>query len=146
MKDTSVDAPVASRSQAAALVVREGEEPWTPVELDEVRGHLLADQERLREEMAASAEGIVAMMREGGDGPGSDQADIGSSSLERDAEMSLVHNAREMLFQIEHALRRTADGTYGICESCGNAIGKQRLLAFPRATLCVTCKQREERR
>jgi RNA polymerase-binding transcription factor DksA len=51
-----------------------------------------------------------------------------------------------MLFQIEHALRRTADGTYGICESCGNAIGKQRLLAFPRATLCMTCKQREERR
>jgi hypothetical protein len=38
------------------------------------------------------------------------------------------------------------EGTYGICESCGEPIGKMRLMAFPRATLCMTCKQREERR
>ena len=37
-------------------------------------------------------------------------------------------------------------GSYGICESCGNPIGKMRVMAFPRATLCLTCKQREERR
>jgi DnaK suppressor protein len=37
-------------------------------------------------------------------------------------------------------------GTYGVCESCGQPIGKARLLAFPRATLCVACKQRQERR
>ena len=43
-------------------------------------------------------------------------------------------------------LARIADGTYGICESCGNPIGKGRAMAFPRATLCLTCKQREERR
>ena len=41
---------------------------------------------------------------------------------------------------------RIEDGTYGICESCGEPIGKMRLMAFPRATLCMTCKQREERR
>jgi DnaK suppressor protein len=51
-----------------------------------------------------------------------------------------------MLLQAERALARIEDGTYGICESCGNPIGKARLQAFPRATLCVTCKQREERR
>ena len=96
--------------------------------------------------MAATEEGIATLLRSSAEGAGSDQADIGSTSLERDAEMSLVHNAREMLFQVEHALARTADGTYGVCESCGKPIGKQRLLAFPRATLCVTCKQREERR
>ena len=50
------------------------------------------------------------------------------------------------LAQIERALQRIEDGTYGVCESCGNAIGKMRLMAFPRATLCMTCKQREERR
>ena len=48
--------------------------------------------------------------------------------------------------QIDRALARIADGTYGICESCGNPIGKMRAMAFPRATLCMTCKQREERR
>ncbi|MBN9325656.1 MAG: TraR/DksA family transcriptional regulator, partial [Cellulomonas sp.] len=41
---------------------------------------------------------------------------------------------------------RIAAGTYGACESCGKPIGKARLQAFPRATLCVECKQREERR
>ena len=38
------------------------------------------------------------------------------------------------------------DGTYGVCESCGQPIGKMRVMAFPRATLCLSCKQREERR
>ena len=47
---------------------------------------------------------------------------------------------------IDRALARIADGTYGTCESCGNPIGKGRAMAFPRATLCLTCKQREERR
>ena len=44
------------------------------------------------------------------------------------------------------ALARIADGTYGVCESCGKPIGKRRLMAFPRATMCMECKQREERR
>ena len=55
-------------------------------------------------------------------------------------------NAREMLRQNEHALERLDDGTYGICESCGQPIGKLRLQAAPRATLCMPCKQKEERR
>ena len=45
-----------------------------------------------------------------------------------------------------NALERLETGTYGNCESCGQPIGKARLQAFPRATLCVSCKQREERR
>ena len=60
--------------------------------------------------------------------------------------MSLANNARDMLAQIERALARIEDGSYGVCESCGNPIGKGRLQAFPRATLCVSCKEREERR
>ena len=48
--------------------------------------------------------------------------------------------------QGERALARIDDGTDGVCESCGQAVGKNRPMAFPRATLCMTCKQREERR
>jgi RNA polymerase-binding transcription factor DksA len=51
-----------------------------------------------------------------------------------------------MLLQAERALAKIADSTYGVCESCGNPIGKMRLQAFPRATLCMSCKQRQERR
>jgi RNA polymerase-binding transcription factor DksA len=59
--------------------------------------------------------------------------------------MSLANNARDMLLQTERALSRIALGTYGICEVCGKPIGKYRLQAFPRATLCMACKQAEER-
>jgi endonuclease-3 len=48
--------------------------------------------------------------------------------------------------QTEHALERLEDGSYGICESCGNPIGKLRLQAAPRATLCMPCKKKQERR
>ena len=61
-------------------------------------------------------------------------------------ELALSQIARELLDRTESALARIEAGTYGICESCGQPIGKARLQAFPRAVLCVTCKQREERR
>ena len=61
-------------------------------------------------------------------------------------ELSLVAGARTGLEQNLHALARLEDGTYGICENCGNPIGKLRLQAYPRATLCMSCKSRQERR
>ena len=48
--------------------------------------------------------------------------------------------------QFERALERLDAGTYGLCEICGKPIGKARMQAFPRATLCVECKQKQERR
>jgi DnaK suppressor protein len=60
--------------------------------------------------------------------------------------MSMAKNARENLQLVEEALQRIQARTYGVCESCGEAIGKLRLQAFPRATLCLQCKQRQERR
>jgi DnaK suppressor protein len=51
-----------------------------------------------------------------------------------------------MLEQAQQAYRLFEAGHYGICESCGQPIGKDRLQVFPRATMCMACKQREERR
>ena len=53
------------------------------------------------------------MIENSGEGAGNDQADVGSASFERDQEMVIVNNARDMLEQIEHALERIDDGTYG---------------------------------
>ncbi|MBI4900753.1 MAG: TraR/DksA C4-type zinc finger protein, partial [Actinobacteria bacterium] len=86
------------------------------------------------------------LLRDGGDGAGRDPADVGSSNFERDQEMSLAQNAREMLEQSQLALRLFDERQYGTCEMCGTPIGKARLQVFPRATMCVRCKQREERR
>ncbi|GAA1609713.1 TraR/DksA family transcriptional regulator [Kribbella sancticallisti] len=144
---TPATAPAKSPAKKAEnLTVKAGESPWSATEMEELRGELVADAAHLKEEIRDAEQEIVGLLRDGGDGAGNDQADVGSTTLERDHEMSLANNARDMLDQIERALSRIDDGTYGVCESCGKAIGKGRLQAFPRATLCVSCKEREERR
>jgi DnaK suppressor protein len=136
----------AKRTTAAKLVVLEAEEPWTKDELNEVRAQLRSDIKRLQTELEEVAGDLADLMRDAGDSAGSDQADVGSATFERDQEITIVNTQRDMLMQSEHALDRIADGTYGVCEMCGNPIGKNRLMVFPRATMCMTCKQREERR
>jgi DnaK suppressor protein len=147
-KAVAAKAPARKSSKEAAksLTVKPDETPWTAAELDEVRGELNAERERLRSELNLAEHELHDLMRDAGDGAGNDQADVGSTTFERDHEMSLANNARVMLAQTEHALARIDDATYGVCESCGQPIGKMRLMAFPRATLCLSCKQREERR
>src|SRR3954454_8980041 len=143
---TSAKPRKSSSSAARSLAVKADEKPWTTAELDEVRGELNADRDRLRSELNLAEHDLHDLMRDAGDGAGNDQADVGSTTFERDHEMSLANNARDMLAQTERALARIQDGSYGVCESCGQPIGKMRVMAFPRATLCLSCKQREERR
>jgi len=125
--------------------VREDESPWTAAELRAVEETLHEEVRRLEEEIETAELGLADLIRDSGDGAGDDQADAGSKTFEREHEMSLARNARDMRDQAHHALARIADGSYGQCESCGNPIGKYRLQAFPRATLCVICKESEER-
>lgn len=128
------------------LAVKDDEAPWTKDEIDEVLDELHQHRDRLTAELHDQELELAGLMRDSGDGAGQDQADLGSISFERDHEWTVVANSREMLAQTERALARIADGTYGVCESCGKPIGKMRVMAFPRATLCLPCKQREERR
>jgi RNA polymerase-binding transcription factor len=135
-----------TRSGAAALPVRSGEKRWTEAELAEVRQELESEIAELRAEISRSESDIAERMGDAVADAGDDQADAGAKTFQREHELALTHNARELLAQNERALARIESGTYGVCESCGEPIGKARLQAFPRATLCVACKQREERR
>jgi RNA polymerase-binding protein DksA len=135
-----------TRKSTIPLAVRAGERPWTAQEIAEVRALLQSDEDRLEIEISAVEEEIGHLLREGGEGAGHDQADVGSNTFERDHEMSMARNARDNLVLVKEAIARIDDGTYGVCESCGRPIGKMRLQAFPRATLCMECKQRQERR
>ena len=123
-----------------------GEAPWTPAELKAVRTEIAKDLERLRHELALVEVELDNLIADSGEGAGDDQADSGTKTFEREHEMSLVINARDMVLQTERALERIDAKTYGLCEVCGAAIGKPRLQVFPRATLCMICKQKEERR
>jgi DnaK suppressor protein len=135
-----------AHSGAAALPVRRGEKPWTQAEVAELRDQLAAEAAALRADIDRAETDIASRLGDAVGDAGEDQADVGAKTFEREHELALTHNARELLAQNERAIARIEAGTYGSCESCGEAIGKARLQAFPRATLCVTCKQREERR
>ncbi|MDR1807296.1 MAG: TraR/DksA C4-type zinc finger protein [Propionibacteriaceae bacterium] len=138
-----------SRKAAATLPtipVGPGEDPWTNEELDEVRTELEDEVGRLQKKVAQAEAELRELLTEGADVAGRDPADIGSTNFERDQGVSLAASARELLDQSVQALRLFDDGQYGVCEICGGPIGKGRLQAFPRATMCVACKQKSERR
>lgn len=131
---------------AASLPVRDGDEPWTADEVREIIDALESDIHRMGTALAKAENDLADLMKQGNDGAGMDTIDVGSSQFERDQEISVTRNARAVYDQSKLALRLLDEGTWGTCESCGKAVGKARLQAFPRATMCVKCKQREERR
>jgi DnaK suppressor protein len=135
-----------AQSGAAALPVRPGEKKWTEAELGKVQSQLAKEAAELHADIERAESDIASRLGDSLGDAGDDQADVGAKTFEREHELALTHNARELLLQTERALARIEAGAYGSCESCGEPIGKARLQAFPRATLCVTCKQREERR
>lgn len=134
------------KAAPAPLVVEEGSESWTATELKAIRSELAKDLIRLKKELEEVENEMDALIEASGVGAGDDQADAGSKTFEREHEMSLVYNARDMVLQTERALERIDNKTYGRCEDCKSSIGKARLHVFPRATLCMVCKQKEERR
>lgn len=135
----------ASSSDPVGLPVRDDEEPWTSEEVADIRGELERDIRRALQDLEVAEKDLQGLIRDSGDGSGDDQADAGTKTYERDQEISLANISRDKLAQSRHALARLDDGSYGICESCGQPIGKFRLQAAPRATLCRSCKEKAER-
>jgi DnaK suppressor protein len=72
-------------------------------------------------------------------------ADAGTATFERERDLSLENNVRDLLQKIEKALTRMDEGTYGLCERCGKPIEKARLKALPYANLCIADAQAQSR-
>ena len=119
----------------------------SPEETEAIRVALTERLTELQTEYDTSLIEITTLARERlDDSAGDDQADTGTKTLEREQEITLANNLLERVTQVERAIERLGSGNYGWCERCGNAIPVERLAAFPSATLCVHCKQLEERR
>lgn len=71
-------------------------------------------------------------------------ADIGSDNFEQEFTLGLIENEDQMLKDIDNALRRIQEGTFGTCENCGKKIRKVRLKALPYARMCIDCQRQEE--
>jgi RNA polymerase-binding protein DksA len=72
-------------------------------------------------------------------------ADTATATLDREIDYSLEENSEHVLRAIDGALQRIEEGTFGICESCGEPISEERLEAIPYATQCIDCRRKGER-
>lgn len=121
----------------------------TRKELGEFRRLLEDEKRRLMEELEAMEEHTPEVedqvgMDIGG-GYDEDLADVASSTFEREKGLALESSVQQMLAQVEEALVRMEEGTYGICQRCGNPIDVARLRVLPFATLDIRCKELEEK-
>jgi len=144
--DTKIATKAAPASKGATAT-KPAKNTRSAAETEKIRAALAARRDELREEYGSTMAEITELQRERlTDSAGDDQADTGTKTFEREQEITLANNLLDRITQVERALERLDDGSYGWCERCGNPIPVERLAAFPSATLCVTCKQLEERR
>jgi DnaK suppressor protein len=119
------------------------------VGLDVQRFRLLLEGERMRLLHAAKAvHHDGSLLEETGDlaiGSGDHLADSASETYLRELDEGLEENAEHIVVEIDAALGRIEDGSYGLCADCGGPIGEERLLAVPYATLCIAHKRARER-
>jgi RNA polymerase-binding transcription factor DksA len=73
------------------------------------------------------------------------QADVGTETFNRERDLSILERVEAELADVEHALRRLDDGTYGTCEACGRPIDEGRLEAMPAARFCLDDQAMAER-
>jgi RNA polymerase-binding transcription factor DksA len=73
------------------------------------------------------------------------QADVGTETFEREKDLSILEQVEAELADVEHALRRLDDGTFGLCEACGRPIGEERLEALPATRFCLEDQAEAER-
>jgi len=120
----------------------------TPEELNEYRQRLTLMRAQLRNEVVEMADTALNKNRLETSGDLSSVplhlADVGTDNFEQEFTLSLVQNSSETLEQIDLALERVKDGSYGICEGCECRIPKARLNAIPYASLCVKCATAKE--
>ena len=117
------------------------------LDFDRFRRELESERDRLRAALD-TVNHPASLIEETGDlsiGTDDHIADIATETYMRELDGGLGENAEHLLAEIDGALRRIEDGSYGVCVVCGRAIGEERLEAVPYATLCIDDKRAQER-
>ena len=111
-----------------------------PVTYGTLRERLEKSAAQLKEQLAD----VQAAVREDGVGYSNHMADSGSEVFEQEMDVSVAQGLKLSYEDVQRALEKFEDGTYGICESCGGIIELARLEAIPEARYCIECKSRRE--
>ncbi|MFL5790716.1 MAG: TraR/DksA family transcriptional regulator [Actinomycetota bacterium] len=121
----------------------------TTQEIDELRSRLDAERQELAAQLTTIEDQAFAATQSdmsGDVGVDDESADAGTATFEREKELSIEQNVRDLIQKIDRALKRIDDGTYGICEVCGKPIEKARIKALPYVDLCIKDAQARSRR
>jgi RNA polymerase-binding protein DksA len=121
--------------------------PYTKAELKEFRARLETERAELvgqNDDIVESTFGTTQSDLTGEVAFDEDFADAGSATFERERDLSLTQNIRDLLEKIDKALQRMDQGTFGLCAKCGKPIEKARLKALPYAALCIKDQTAEE--
>jgi RNA polymerase-binding protein DksA len=121
----------------------------TTAEIDELRTHLESERAELSTQLTTIEDQAFAATQSdmsGDVGVDDESADAGTATFEREKELSIEQNVRDLIQKIDRALKRIEDGTYGICEVCGKPIEKARIKALPYVDLCIKDAQARSRR
>jgi DnaK suppressor protein len=116
------------------------------IETDKFREALLEEKKRVVaaiENLQEESSGNLA--EEAGEETAHDLADSATDTYDRELDHTLEENSEQILAEIDAALQRIEEGTYGICTNCGEQISEERLEALPWATLCIDCARDRER-
>ena len=73
-------------------------------------------------------------------------ADVATDTYDREFSLGLASNERTFIYELDDALKKIEDGTYGVCEDCKAPISKTRLKAVPYARLCIKCQEKKEKK
>ena len=73
-------------------------------------------------------------------------ADMAADTYDRELSINIVSSEQAVLYQIDDALKRLDDGTFGVCQQCSTAITMSRLKAVPYASLCIKCQRAKEQK
>lgn len=73
-------------------------------------------------------------------------ADVATDNYDREFSLGLASNERKSLYELDDALKRIEDETFGFCDDCKGSIAKMRLKAVPSARLCIKCQEKREKR
>jgi len=73
-------------------------------------------------------------------------ADVATDTYDREFSLGLASNERQSLYELDDAIKKIEEGTFGVCEECKSFITKTRLKVVPFARLCVKCQERKEKR
>ncbi|HYH28712.1 MAG TPA: TraR/DksA C4-type zinc finger protein [Actinomycetota bacterium] len=122
--------------------------PFTKKELGEIRKGLEQEREQLAkqaEEIDQQSFGSAQSEMTGEMAFDEEYADAGTATFEREKDLSLSNNIRDLMEKIDGALERIEVGTYGLCRICGKPIEKARLKALPYTDLCIKDAQAEGR-